>query len=470
MFFFVFWDYLLPLFNRCRQCNSTVVSVQHYIQGALLSVITICDRNHKLIWRSQNKSNKRPLGNILIGSALTLSGILYTQMVAFCDSLKLSFFSRPVYDKISKCYTGPVICNIWENQKKSTIDSIKNSENDIWLAGDGQYDSPGFCAKYCIYSVMDLRSGKIVDFKLVQKGMVKGDLERKGCELLLDDLTKNQHFNIKLFLTDRHKGIRFYIRTQHPEIQHEFDVWHLSKSLMKKMKTLEKKHEDAYLWKSSINNHLWWASQNCKGDGQLLVEKFTSLLHHIKNEHEWEENGETKTCDHDPLTDEEINKKLWLKSDNESYYALKKIITTKDFIKDLPHAKHFVHTGRLESYHNVRLKYTPKRIHLKYRGMYIRSIMAILDHNYNTNKQVVGDKMVYSKPLGKYTIKNVYERTDNDWRKRIMKKVLDLAKKKTNEYNIITIPEEIEIPKSIAPIPRPNIEKIRSKRYSRFTI
>ncbi|XP_025413422.1 uncharacterized protein LOC112685695 [Sipha flava] len=137
-----------------------------------------------------------------------------------------------------------------------------------------------------------------------------------------------------------------------------------------------------------------------------------------------------KTCDHDPLTNEEINNKLWLKSDDESYYALKKVITAKDFIKDLPHAKHFVHTGRLESYHNVRLKYMPKRIHLKYRGMYIRSILAILDHNYNTNKQLVGDKMVYSKPLGKYTIKNVYERTDTDWRKQIMHEVLDLAKKK----------------------------------------
>jgi len=117
---------------------------------------------------------------------------------------------------------------------------------------------------------------------------------------------------------------------------------------MKKMKTLEKKHGNAYLWNSSINNDVWWTSQNWKGDGQLLVEKCTSLLHHIKNEHEWEDNGVTKTCDHDPLTDEETNKKLWLKSDDESYYALKKIITAKDFIKDLLHAKHFVHTGRLE--------------------------------------------------------------------------------------------------------------------------
>lgn len=43
----------------------------------------------------------------------------------------------------------------------------------------------------------------------------------------------------------------------------------------------------------------------------------------LKNEHEWEENGVTKTCNHDPLTDEEINKKLRLKSDDKSHYALK---------------------------------------------------------------------------------------------------------------------------------------------------
>jgi len=61
--------------------------------------------------------------------------------------------------------------------------------------------------------------------------------------------------------------------------------------------------------------------------------------------------------------------KLWIDPESESYYALKKIIMAKDFLKDLTHATHFVHTGRLESYHNLRLKYMPKRIHLKYKGM-----------------------------------------------------------------------------------------------------
>ena len=78
---------------------------------------------------------------------------------------------------------------------------------------------------------------------------------------------------------------------------------------------------------------------------------------------------------------------------------------SKDLLKDLEHAKNFVHTGRLESYHNLRLKYMPKRIHLKYKGMLLRSMIAILDHNYNLHKNELGKKMIYSKPAGQYVLK-----------------------------------------------------------------
>lgn len=76
----------------------------------------------------------------------------------------------------------------------------------------------------------------------------------------------------------------------------------------------------------------------------------------------------------------------------------------KDFLKDHQYAKHFVHTGRLESYHNVRLKEMSKIIHLKYSGMHMCSILVILDHNSNVIKTMIGDKMMYSKPLGRYTM------------------------------------------------------------------
>lgn len=103
------------------------------------------------------------------------------------------------------------------------------------------------------------------------------------------------------------------------------------------------------IYEKPVNNHLWWSSKTCYEDRLLFIEKFTSVLHYISEVHEW----------------------------NESYYALKKIIMAKKFLKDLQQAKNFVHTGRLESYHNIRLKYMPKRIHLKYDGMHMRSIIAI---------------------------------------------------------------------------------------------
>jgi hypothetical protein len=171
-------------------------------------------------------------------------------MTAFCQSLNLLFFSRPVYDKIIKYYAGRVICEIWDDHRKKNLELLKTS--DIWLSGDGQFDSPGFSAKYCTYSIMDLHTSKIIDFKLVQKGMFQGDLERKACELLLENLTNEENMKIKLFLSDRHKGIRYYLRTQQPEIEHEFDIWHLTKSLMKRLKTLEKKHLDVLTRKDTF--------------------------------------------------------------------------------------------------------------------------------------------------------------------------------------------------------------------------
>lgn len=121
-----------------------------------------------------------------------------------------------------------------------------------------------------------------------------GWLGKKACEILLQEIEKRDACNINVFLTNRHKGIRCYIHTNHPNIEHEFDVWHLSKSLMKRLKPLEKNYHNAFKWKTSIINNLWWSAQTCNGDGKLLIEKFTSILHHISNIHEWEENGQIK--------------------------------------------------------------------------------------------------------------------------------------------------------------------------------
>ncbi|KAJ8897431.1 hypothetical protein PR048_002777 [Dryococelus australis] len=139
---------------------------------------------------------------------------------------------------------------------------VQNRNNPVWLAGDGQYDSPGFSAKYLVYSLMYLDTGLVVDFELVQEEMVKGKLERAACENIMEKFVNKENCDVKLFLSDRHKGIRYLLKTRFPNIEHEFDV---------------------------------------------------------------------------------------------TYQALKKIILDKSFLKDIEHIKHYVYTGCLESYHNLRL-------------------------------------------------------------------------------------------------------------------
>jgi len=41
------------------------------------------------------------------------------------------------------------------------------------------------------------------------------------------------------------------------------------------------------------------------------------------------------------------------------FFCVKKNNATIDLLEDLSHTKHFIHTARLESYHNTRLKYMP---------------------------------------------------------------------------------------------------------------
>ena len=78
--------------------------------------------------------------------------------------------------------------------------------------GDAQYDSPGFTAKYCTYSIMHCTTNEIVDFCVIQRGQFTGELKRQACQLLLDI-----KLDIGDFVTDRHTGIRAMMRKFSPQ-------------------------------------------------------------------------------------------------------------------------------------------------------------------------------------------------------------------------------------------------------------
>ena len=93
-------------------------------------------------------------------------------------------------------------------------------------------------------------------------------------------------------------------------------------------KPLTLKHCERLLpWIQSISNHLWWAAQTCNGDAQLLTEKWTSIIYHISNVHEWDggEGSVFNKCVHPTLPPEEQRSKKWLRSRSLVHTTLKNI-------------------------------------------------------------------------------------------------------------------------------------------------
>ena len=60
-----------------------------------------------------------------------------------------------------------MVRSAWENQQAEVFADLKSRESGVVLAGVGRCDSPGHCATFCTYTLLDVKSKKVVDFKVV---------------------------------------------------------------------------------------------------------------------------------------------------------------------------------------------------------------------------------------------------------------------------------------------------------------
>ena len=113
------------------------------------------------------------------------------------------------------------------------------------------------------------------------------------------------------FTSDRHVGIAKWLREQHPEIAHYFDIWHLARSITKKIVKVSKDKDCGKLkeWLQAIRNHLYWcAASSRQGFKELIIAKLESLIRHIANKHENHGSDLFPRCAH-----EELEPRLWIK-------------------------------------------------------------------------------------------------------------------------------------------------------------
>lgn len=461
--------------------------------GATIAVDFVCSMNHSGTWWSGEVLHRQGLNNVKLSAGAVMSGIGYAKIREFFRILEIPFVCSQVFHNLNKTWLYPVIHRDYLAMRCNTISKLKRVD-DLKLSGDAQFDSPGYSAKFCTYTIMQSDTNIVVDFLAIQKGQYQGELEKNACEELLNILVNEDNLKIASFVTDRHTAIAKMVREDFPDIFHGYDIWHVAKSLRKKLEKKGKKFDKIKHWMNSILNHFWWCCRVCKGDPDVLIELFHSLLFHVLNIHAWGNRRkifklfdtmkgnrpypkapalakQDQKCWHSAMTKGADRKVSWLKVEEDDFVALFKVITDTRFSNDIRHCSQFLHTGVLEALHSSKLKYLPKYKGYSMLATITLTMLTVIEHNKHvtTLEKVFREYPAYSRAQKKYVLKKVTKRDSVELKKEILNSVADYVKR--NEKLPIQTLGHIRkpIPKTFHGTPKPSKQELLNERLTRMS-
>lgn len=157
---------LVSALSSCRQCQGICHATVANIVGTMVVINQICENGHTYTWRSQQCHKRMPWSNLLTASAIMFSGSSPSNIINMFANLNMPFISLRTYYKIQSYYLIPTVDKCWTSYQEEFRSSL--SGKTLSLGGDARCDSPGHCAKYGTYTLMDLHRKLILDVQLVQ--------------------------------------------------------------------------------------------------------------------------------------------------------------------------------------------------------------------------------------------------------------------------------------------------------------
>lgn len=108
-----------------------------------------------------------------------------------------------------------------------------------------------------LFSMWKTRKWSILMLLLYLRWKIQIRWRKKGFVTTLGNIEANG-IKVDIISTDRHPLIKKDIRVNHADVDHQFDPWHLAKSVSKKLSAASKKAgcSDLAPWIPSIINHL----------------------------------------------------------------------------------------------------------------------------------------------------------------------------------------------------------------------
>lgn len=161
---------------------------------------------------------------------------------------------------------------------------------------------------------MRISNGSCISISFwLQANQVKNsnDMELQGAKKCFHFL-KQAGLTIANFVSDRHRSIAKWIRECEPNTSHFFDIWHVAKSICKKMVQASKECgcERIKHWTKAVRRHIYWCVTSTeRGLEDLILAKWKSLIRHINNKHDSHPDTSFPECAHGRLSP-----RMWIKN------------------------------------------------------------------------------------------------------------------------------------------------------------
>ncbi|XP_073468893.1 uncharacterized protein [Aquarana catesbeiana] len=467
--FIVFESCLNKLLMCCKclktaNCRGNITKLKKYRIGSAVLVTAVCSMKHEFhLWTSQPMIGRMPIGNLLISSSTLCSGSNFFKIESFFHLAGILGISQPTHNSDQNLYLFPAIDHHWKLEKRSIVQDVQS--RPVALVGDGQCKSYASRAKCCTYNFLEYHTKKIIDFQVekLDPSEAATGLEKKTFRAALDRMIKEK-VNVRVLCTDRHAGIKKLLRKHYGRIKHQYDVWHVAKSVGNKMAKASKKHGCRMLarWIGPAKSHMWWSARTCEQNPALLREKWTSIAHHASNQHHWDEATLYSSCHHDD--EEEEEDKEWLVAGSEAHLQLKGVVLDENLLEDLNHLSSFCHADELEVLRSITGKYHAKQTRYSVEGVVARSQLAALEYNRNIGLiQGVLKAASYGaggKAKKDWVESKIYNPSNQDFMKDIIADVLSFA---DGKKSFSTASQQSEVSRKTAPIQRPARWKMTNK-------
>lgn len=189
-----------------ENCNNNRSITNKTLEAGVLVISYKCSNGHSGIWSSSSVLTHRGGRKVytmplLLTASVLVSGNNFDKVGMLFNFLKLQFISPSTYHRCQSHVVVPAIKKLWYDVKEELTKVY--TYDTMTLSGDGRMDSPGFCAKYCVYSLMDHNIDLIIDIEVIDKREVGGSstlMERLALKRLLDRVLHT--YNIGELVTD----------------------------------------------------------------------------------------------------------------------------------------------------------------------------------------------------------------------------------------------------------------------------